>query len=99
MVSTTGETFVPLPRSDLEVPIGTLFARRAARHPDRLAVKGRRHAFTYGALDQAANRLAHALLRRRGPGSDPVGLLFQHDAPVLAGVLGVLKAGKVYVCL
>ena len=86
-------------RSMLDEPIGTLFARQVAHHPHRLAVKSSRHALTYAELDAAANRLARAILARRGPGPEPVALLFAHDAPLLVAVVAVLKAGKTYVAL
>jgi amino acid adenylation domain-containing protein len=91
--------FVEFPRADLDAPIGELFERRAARHPDWPAVKGRGGSFTYAELDAAANRVARAILDRRGPVNEPVALMFEHDAPVLAAILGVLKAGKAYVVL
>ncbi len=53
----------------------------------------------YAALNRRANRVARALLARRGRGGDPVALLFEHDAPMIAAILGVLKAGKTYVAL
>jgi amino acid adenylation domain-containing protein len=94
-----GPGFVEFPRADLELPIGALFERQAARHPHRVAVESRRQTVTYAELDAAANRVAGAVLRRRGPGNEPIALLFEHDAPVLAAILGALKAGKIYVAL
>ena len=96
---TAGPGFVEFPRAALEAPIGELFERQAARHPDRLAVKGRHGALTYAELDRAANRLADAILARGGPGREPVALLFEHDAPVLAAILAVLKTGRPYLSL
>ncbi len=46
-----------------------------------------------------ANRIAHTILARRGEGAEPVVLLFDPNAPLLATILGVLKAGKTYVPL
>ena len=50
-------------------------------------------------LTAAANRTAQALLRLRGAGAERVALLLDHDAPMIAAVLGVLKTGKSYVPL
>jgi amino acid adenylation domain-containing protein len=50
---------------------------------------------TYGELNAAANRLAHALLRRSGTSEDRVAILMQHDTPAIASILAVLKAGKI----
>jgi amino acid adenylation domain-containing protein len=54
---------------------------------------------TYGELNETANRLAHALLRRGGAAGDRVAILMQHDAPMIAAVLGALKAGRTVVVL
>jgi amino acid adenylation domain-containing protein len=91
--------FRPFPREETELSIPERFEQQAKLYPHRLAVKTERHALTYAALDQAANRVAHALLARRGPGQEPIALLLDHDAPWIVGLLGVLKAGKLYVPL
>ena len=69
------------------------------RHPDRLAVKTPAAAWTYDELNARANAVAHALLAQRGGGGQRIGLLFDQDAPMFAGILGVLKAGHAYVPL
>ena len=92
-------SFVALPRTALEEPLGALVAREAARAPDRLAAKGRAHALTYGALDRVSNRMARAILSRPRSPSGTVALLFAHDAPAIGAILGVLKAGACYVAL
>ncbi len=89
--------FAEFKREEIEQSIPDRFEHQVARHPDRLAVKSKHHAFTYGALNQAANRVANAVLARRGTGEEPIALLLEHDAPMLAALLGALKAGKIYV--
>ncbi len=86
------------PRAALERSVGARFEEQARRHASRIAVRGRRHAWTYGELDRRANRLAHALVAR-GAAGGRVALLLGHDAPMMAGILGVLKAGCAYVPL
>jgi len=39
--------------------------------------------------------LAAQILDRMGKNSEPVVLLMEHDATLLAAILGVLKAGKI----
>ncbi len=46
-----------------------------------------------------ANRIALAILARRGRDQEPIALLLDNDAPMIAAMLGVLKAGKIYVPL
>jgi amino acid adenylation domain-containing protein len=50
-------------------------------------------------LNAAANRVAHALIERRGAGPETVALLFENGAPFVVASLGVLKAGKIQVPL
>ncbi len=86
-------------REDLERSIAARFERQVARAPERLAVKMGSDALTYAQLDHSANRIAHALLDRLGPGNEPVVLLLPQGLRQIAAVLGALKAGKIYVPL
>ncbi len=38
-------------------------------------------------------------MEKLGPGLEPVALLFRHDAPLIAAIFGVLKAGKMFTSL
>jgi amino acid adenylation domain-containing protein len=68
------------------------------RH-DRPALGASRWQPTYGELNAAANRIAHALLRHSCGLEDRVAILMQHDTPAIAAVLAVLKAGKIAAAL
>jgi amino acid adenylation domain-containing protein len=84
---------------DAPEPFHRVFARRAAVGPDTVAVRAEDGVLTYGALDRSANQLAH-LLRDRGVGPEvAVGLCLDRGARLAVAVLGVLKAGGVYVPL
>jgi non-ribosomal peptide synthetase component F len=85
---------VPFEPRDLEQSIPALFARSARRFRDRVAVKTATQVLTYGELEQASDRLAQAILARRGP--EPVALVFDKSAALIVSILGVLKAGKIY---
>ncbi|MFE3599435.1 AMP-binding protein, partial [Streptomyces sp. NPDC059142] len=89
----------------------SLFEERAARTPDRIAVVSGAApgdavvsgaapgdaSLTFGALDAAANQVAHAL-RAAGVGPDDrVAVLLERGPLTLVAVLGVLKAGGAYV--
>jgi amino acid adenylation domain-containing protein len=54
---------------------------------------------SYGELNARANRVAHAVLRRRGRGEEAVAVLLGKDARLVAAFLGIVKAGKIYVPL
>jgi len=74
------------------------YEKIAARFPDKRAVVTKRHSLTYRELNEAANRVSHAVMEQTEPGGR-VALLFEHDAPMLIGMLGAVKAGKTYVPL
>ena len=91
--------FIRFEKEETEQSIPQRFEQQVGRYPNRLAVKTRNHQLSYAALNKAANRVARALLARRGEESEPIALLLQHDAPMIAAIFGVLKAGKAYVPL
>jgi amino acid adenylation domain-containing protein len=91
--------FVDFPIEDVETSIPHRFEKIVTLYPDRLAVKMGGNALTYDELNRYANRIARAIVERRGPGSEPIALLLEHGIDVIAAVLGVLKAGKFYVAL
>src|SRR2546428_7714758 len=68
-------------------------------YPDRPAVVSAELQFTYAELNQVANRIARAVLSHLGEGEEPVALLFEHGTFLIAAILGILKAGKIYVSL
>ncbi|WP_437681742.1 amino acid adenylation domain-containing protein [Sorangium sp. So ce131] len=89
-----------LDASSLPFPsIAAAFAAAAARWPDRVAYVYEQHAVTYGALDRQANRVARALLLRGVTPGAPVPLFLSRGPDVLAGLLGILKAGAAFLPL
>ena len=55
--------------------------------------------WTYAELDAHARAVAADILAVTGPGPGRIALLLGHDGPMVAGLLGVLQAGKAYVPL
>jgi amino acid adenylation domain-containing protein len=93
-------SFIPFLTSHTEQSIPQRFEQQVTRHPDSIAVKGRKHSLTYDALNRWANRVARAILARLREGEQQtVGLLLDKDAPAIAGLMAVLKAGQIYVPL
>ena len=84
---------------DIEQSIPARFEEMAARYPDRMAVQGASGSMTYRELNREATRMAQAILDQLGEQPEPVALLLDHDTPLVASMLGVLKAGKFYVTL
>ena len=91
--------FIEFRQEDVEQSIPDRFQQQVDKYPQRLAVKTRTHELTYDALNKAANRVSQAILNLRGEGEEPVALLLEHGTPVLIGIFGVLKTGKIYMPL
>ena len=92
-------TFIPFANEDIEQSIPERFEQMVRTYPDRLAIKSNNHELTYDELNKAANRVANSILGRRGEGQEPIALLLDQGAPAITSILGVLKAGKIYVPL
>src|SRR5579859_6294168 len=76
-----------------------LLTKSAKNSPDKPAVWARGKSITYRELDERSNQLAH-LLRERGiQKGDRVGLFFPKCVESIISMLGVLKAGGVYIPL
>jgi len=69
------------------------------RWPDRTAVTFDGTALSYAQLDARANRIAHALRAQGVQRGTLVGLALDRGLDMLAGLLGILKAGAGYVPL
>ena len=68
-------------------------------YPDRIAVKKGDEAVTYSQLNAMANRMAHAIVDRRGAEPEAVAILLGKGPRLMAAMLAVLKAGKFFVLL
>jgi len=76
-----------------------LFELQAARQPNAVAVVHGEKQISYGELNRRANQLAH-YLRAHGVGLETrVGVLMERSANWILALLGILKAGGVYVPL
>jgi amino acid adenylation domain-containing protein len=79
--------------------IHQLFEAQVELTPEAIAVVFEDRRLSYRELNAEANRLAHAL-RGRGVGPEVrVGLCVKRSTDMIVGLLGVLKAGGVYVPL
>ncbi len=91
--------FVPFHRTALEASIPRRFEQQVDTEPRRLALKFGEEAWSYEHLDHAANRVAHALASGSRSPAAPVVLLIDQSPALVAAILGVLKAGNLYVPL
>ena len=69
------------------------------KYPDRVAFKTKKVAFTWDALNRAANRVARASLEICESREAPIALLLDQEGSLMTATLGVLKAGGFYVPL
>ncbi len=76
------------------------FEEQAELYCDRLAVKTGKYCSNYDNLNKNANRIAHAILQHYGEKTLQIAaLLFGHDGEMIMGILGALKANRIYVPL
>ena len=89
---------LPFAAAEVEASLIDRWRRVVAHFPDQLAVTTTRgERYTYQAIDQTSNALAHALLAELGPINCPIILLLGHSPAMIISILGVLKANKAYV--
>ncbi|QGW64628.1 amino acid adenylation domain-containing protein [Lysobacter soli] len=84
---------------DHECRMHEVFERQCDRTPDRVAVEFNDEHVRYDELEARANRIAHLLRARGVHRGSLVGLVLDRGVDMLAGLLGVLKAGAGYVPL
>jgi len=92
-------TFVEFKKEEVEQSIPERFEKVVQLYPSRLAVEAGNRSLTYDELNKIANRVAQAILDQSGERAEPIALLLEHDAPMIAAILGVLKAGKIFSAL
>jgi amino acid adenylation domain-containing protein len=91
--------FVPFSKDRLNSSITELFEQQVVRHPERIAVSSEGQILTYDELNRMAHRAAREVLARCGKTNRPIGLLVEQSGDAIALMLGLLKAGKIFVPL
>ncbi|HEX8558226.1 MAG TPA: amino acid adenylation domain-containing protein, partial [Pyrinomonadaceae bacterium] len=76
-----------------------LFEAQAARTPDAVALVYADVRLSYGELNRRANQLARYLRRQGVSAGTRVGIFVERSAEMVVGLLGILKAGGVFVPL
>ncbi|MGH7853180.1 MAG: condensation domain-containing protein, partial [Candidatus Binatia bacterium] len=103
MVRPAAETILPDPVEQLDDrwhgPIHSWLARQAEEQPDKVAVADERDRWSYRALDRSSNRLAHRLIANGVKPKNVVAIYAHRDASLALALLGILKAGAVFVIL
>ncbi|MCM2416781.1 non-ribosomal peptide synthetase [Streptomyces sp. RKAG293] len=94
MVYEWNDTAVPY---RAEGPVHLRFEEQAALRPDAVALRWRGGTMSYGELNRRANLVAGALRRRGVTAGTPIAISVRRGPAMAVSVLGVLKAGGVYV--
>lgn len=84
---------------EIETSVVARFEKQVERYADHLAVKTQEHSLTYEALNHAANRLGRAVIEQIGKDEEPVAYMLPHGVEQIIAILGLLKAGKMYLPL
>jgi amino acid adenylation domain-containing protein len=75
------------------------FAHVVARTPNAIAVSSPAQTLTYAELDERANRIARRLIGLGVRPEDPVMVLQERSVDMVASILGIVKAGALYLPL
>ena len=89
--------FSEFDKRGIEQSVSACFEEQVRRYPERPALRTHRIALTYKELNQAANRIARAIVQRCGAGSQHVAVFASDDAHIIAAIIGILKAGKAFI--
>jgi len=84
---------------DVEQSIPARFEKIVRMYPERTAIKTTDDSLTYDQLNCAANPLARAIVAAEHVGNEPVAILVEHGAPLIVAIIGILKAGKMFVVI
>ena len=88
-----------VPKAGLDRCIHHLFEEQVDRTPEQVALSYGERQYSYQELDRLANQVAR-LLRARGlHDEDVVGVYLERGPEAIIGLLGILKAGGVYLPL
>src|SRR5215510_10650639 len=91
--------FVEFKHEEIEQSIPKRFEQQVCKHPDRLSIESGSQQLSYTALNEAANRMAWAIIAAQKGRDKPIAILLEQGPQIFAAMLGVLKAGYFYVPL
>lgn len=78
-------------------PLHVCFSHFAKQHPQHPAVRCNGQTYSYLALEQRANQLAHCLLEMDFAAQSRIAILLPSGAAMVVAILAILKARHVYV--
>jgi amino acid adenylation domain-containing protein len=86
-------------KADVERSLVHVFERQVVQSHHAIAIRMGERTLTYAQLNAQANRLARTLLDRQGSQAEPIAILLDDPIDTIIALLGVLKAGKIYLVL
>ncbi len=84
---------------DRDAFVFSLFSRKAAEHPDKVAAVHRGKTITYGELDARSNRLARHIRSVVSGEGQRIALLVDRSLDMLVALLAIMKSGHAYIPL
>jgi aspartate racemase len=90
------DTAAPFPA---DRTVHALFREQAQLNPSAIAVEDGEKQITYGELNRQSDAVAGMLIRQGIQPGDAVAIALPRSAQLIAGILGILKAGAAYVPL
>lgn len=103
LITPTARTRLPNPTAPLsaawEGSVTELFARQAAQWPDQVAIIATDAEWSYRALDNRCNQLAHRLQAHHVQPGDVIAIYAYRNAALIVAILGILKIGAAYIIL
>ncbi|MGO9613217.1 MAG: AMP-binding protein [Dissulfurispiraceae bacterium] len=86
-------------KEETEQPIHSCFERRVIQFSSNIALKENGVQITYDSLNRSANRIARAILAKSSGEAHQVALLFEQGISAIIAMIGVLKAGGLFIPL
>ena len=83
-----------------EIPedrLNKIFENQVELHPDRVVLYATDGEFTYAELNEKANRIAHALIKKGVGPEDRVMFILNRNSNVIASAFGILKSGAAFI--
>jgi amino acid adenylation domain-containing protein len=91
--------FVPFPNEALDGTLIDRFRVIVEKRPEHPAVVETGRVVSYRELDELSNQLSHAILSKRSVYGEPVVFFSDRTAASIITMLGILKAGGVYIAM
>ncbi|WP_406535292.1 amino acid adenylation domain-containing protein [Methanobrevibacter sp.] len=80
-----------------ELRVNKIFEKQVELHGNEIILTASDGSYTYNELNEKANRIANALIKRGVGVEDKVMIVLKRDSSVFASIFGILKAGACFI--